>query len=158
MRRRTACAPRSARYCAAMMSTAKVEAFLAEPRNVVIGGVRKDGRPHLTPNWFVWDGRQFYVSTTKKRAKYSIFRRDPRVELLIDDSSGFRAVMVSGRVEIREEITAELPRFRAIREKHGLSVPPDDEHLASLAQEDRVLLVITPDQPIGSWTAWGLDG
>lgn len=140
-----------------MTSTAKVEAFLAEPRNVVIGGVRQDGRPHLTPNWFLWDGRHFYVSTTKKRAKYSIFRRDPRVELLIDDSSGFRAVMVSGQVEIREEIEPELSHFRAIREKHGLRVPPDDEHLASLAKEQRVLLVITPDQPIASWTAWGLD-
>lgn len=140
-----------------MTSTAKVEAFLAEPRNVIIAGIRKDGRPQLTPNWFVWDGVRFNVSTTKGRAKYAIFRRDPRVELLVDDSAGFRAVLISGRAEIREEIGAELAHFRAIREKHGMRVPPDDEHLAALAKEQRVLLVITPDQPIGGWTAWGLD-
>jgi hypothetical protein len=29
-----------------MASIEKIEAFLAERRNVVVGGVRKDGRPH----------------------------------------------------------------------------------------------------------------
>jgi hypothetical protein len=28
----------------------KVEAFLAERRNVIVAGVRRDGRPQLTPN------------------------------------------------------------------------------------------------------------
>ena len=48
--------------------------------------------------------------------KYSIFRRDPRAQLLIDDPTGFRAVLVPATVEIREDLAAELPRFRAIRE------------------------------------------
>ena len=140
-----------------MPATDKLEAFLAEPRNVVIAGIRRDGTPHLTPNWFFWDGQRFYVSTTRNRAKYAIFKRDPRVQLLVDDSTGFRAVMVAGTVEIREDIAAELPRFRAIREKHGMKVLGDEEHLRSLAEDDRVLLAITPDGPPSSWTAWGLD-
>ena len=61
-----------------MPSEDKITAFLAEPRNVIVAGIRKDGRPHLSPNWFFWDGENFYVSTTRKRAKYHIFRRDPR--------------------------------------------------------------------------------
>ena len=140
-----------------MASTEKIEAFLAEPRNVVVAGIRRDGRPHLTPNWFYWDGERFYVSTTRNRAKYAIFSRDPRVQLLVDDSTGFRAVMIPGTVEIREDIAAELPRFRAIREKHGMKVLGDEEHLRSLAEDDRVLLAITPNGPPSSWTAWGLD-
>jgi PPOX class probable F420-dependent enzyme len=140
-----------------MPSTEKLEAFLAEPRNVVIAGIRHDGTPHLTPNWFHWDGERFYVSTTRSRAKYAIFRRDPRVQLLVDDSTGFRAVMVPGTVEIREDLGAELPRFRAIREKHGMTIPGDKEHLRSLAEDGRVLLAITPAGPPSTWTAWGLD-
>ena len=62
-----------------MASTDKIEAFLAEPRNVVVAGIRRDGSPHLSPNWFYWDGERFYVSTMRSRAKYAIFRRDPRV-------------------------------------------------------------------------------
>jgi PPOX class probable F420-dependent enzyme len=140
-----------------MTSADKIEAFLAEPRNVVVAGIRRDGRPHLTPNWFSWDGQRFYVSTTRGRAKYAIFRRDPRAQLLVDDPTGFRAVLVPATVEIREDIAAELPRFRAIREKYGLAVPDDAEHLRALAAEGRVLLAMTPDRAPSSWTCWGLD-
>ena len=140
-----------------MASTGKVEAFLAERRNVVVAGVGRDGRPHVTPNWFYWDGQRFYVSTTRGRVKYAIFRRDPRALLLVDDSTGFRAVLVPATVEIREDIAAELPLFRAIREKHGVAVPDDDEHLRALTAEGRVLLAMTPDQPLSRWTCWGLD-
>ncbi len=102
-----------------MASTDKIEVFLAERRNAVVAGIRRDGRPHLSPNWFCWDGQRFYVSTTRSRGKYAIFRRDPRAQLLIDDPTGFRAVLVPATVEIREDIAAELPRFRAIRESTG---------------------------------------
>jgi Major intrinsic protein/Pyridoxamine 5'-phosphate oxidase len=77
-----------------MASTEKIEAFLAERRNVVVAGIRRDGRPHLTPNWFSWDGERFYVSTTR--------------------------------------------------------------HLRALAAEGRVLLAITPDEPLSSRTTTGL--
>jgi PPOX class probable F420-dependent enzyme len=138
-------------------SAEKIEAFLAEPRNVVVAGIRRDGRPQLSPNWFSWDGERFYVSTTRGRVKYAIFRRDPRAQLLVDDSVRFRAVLVPATVEIREDIAAELPRFRAIREKYGLAVPDDEEHLRALAAEGRVLLAMTPDRPLSGWTCWGLD-
>ena len=71
-----------------MASTSKIEAFLAEPRNIVVAGIRRDGSPHLSPNWFYWDGQRFYVSTTRHRAKYAIFRRDSQAQLLVDDCTG----------------------------------------------------------------------
>jgi len=140
-----------------LASSDKIEAFLAEPRNVVVAGIRRDGRPHLSPNWFYWDGQRFYVSTTRGRVKYAIFRRESRAQLLVDDSTGFRAVLVPATAEIRENIAAELPRFRAIREKHGWAVPDHDAHLRALMAEGRVLLAFTPDGPPSSWTCWGLD-
>src|SRR2546429_565846 len=87
--------------------------FLAEPRNVIVAGIRRDGRPHLSPNWFYWDGQHFYVSTTRSRVKYAIFRRDPRAQLLIDDSTRFRAVLVAATVEIREDLAAAPPPAHA---------------------------------------------
>jgi PPOX class probable F420-dependent enzyme len=148
---------RRAGYGDGMSSSAQLEAFLAEPRNVIVAGIRKDGRPHLSPNWFVWDGERFYISTTRGRAKYAIFRRDPRVELDIDDATGFRSVLVSGTAEIREDVHAELSRFRAIGQKYGRPDRPDEELAESLIADDRVLLVITPSGPPSAWTAWGLD-
>jgi PPOX class probable F420-dependent enzyme len=139
-----------------MSSTTALEAFLAEPRNVIVAGIRKDGRPHLSPNWFFWDGAHFYVSTTRKRAKYTIFRRDPRAELVVDDADGMRYVEIPATVEIREDVPPNVGLFRAIREKHGRAVPADDELAASLIADDRVLLVFTPSAPQADWTTMNI--
>jgi PPOX class probable F420-dependent enzyme len=139
-----------------MSATSELDAFLAEPRNVIVGGVRRDGRPHLSPNWFVWDGANFYVSTTRSRAKYHIFRRDPRAELVVDDSTGFRYVGLPAAAQIRENVGAELPVFRAIREKYGREVPPDDELAAQLVADNRILLAFTPSVPQSDWIVHGL--
>ena len=140
-----------------MPSREKIEAFLAEPRNVIVVGVREDGRPHATPNWFHWDGERFYVSTTRTRVKYALFSANPTAELVIDDSTGFRTVIVPATVEIREDLPSELGHFRSIRVKHRMDVPNDQEHLAALAAEGRVLLAFLPDRPLQAWTAWGFD-
>jgi uncharacterized pyridoxamine 5'-phosphate oxidase family protein len=140
-----------------MAAPDKLKAFLAEPRNIVIAGIRRNGEPHLSPNWFSFDGEKFYVSTTRSRAKYSIFRGNPRAVVLIDDSTGARYVRVPVTVEVREDLPAELPRFRAIREKMGVAVPSDSEFLAWLASDGRVLLAMTPDGPPETWTTHGLD-
>jgi uncharacterized pyridoxamine 5'-phosphate oxidase family protein len=140
-----------------MAATDKLNAFLGERRNIVIAGIRRNGEPHLSPNWFSFDGGKFYVSTTRARVKYAIFRNNPRGVVIIDDSTGFRYVRVPVTVEIREDLPAELPRFRAIREKMGVAVPSDEEFLASLRSEGRVLLAMTPDGPPETWTINGLD-
>jgi len=140
-----------------MTTPTALEAFLAEPRNVVVAGIRKDGRPHLSPNWFFWDGERFYVSTTRPRVKYKIFSRDPRVELVVDDATGHRYVALSGTVEIREDVEPNLHLFSAIREKHGREIPPGTDLAAALIADDRVLLAITPTAPPSDWTVVGLD-
>jgi PPOX class probable F420-dependent enzyme len=139
----------------AAMASDHLEAFLAAQRNLIVAGTRVDGRPHVTPTWFYWDGERFYVSTTRSRSKYAIFRRDPRAQLVVDDPAGLRAVLIPATVEIREDAAAELSRFGAIRDKYRMDVLSDQEHLESLLAEGRVLLAITPDGPPSSWTSWG---
>jgi PPOX class probable F420-dependent enzyme len=136
-------------------SNDSLAAFLAERRNLILAGTRADGRPHVTPNWFYWDGERFYVSTTRGRMKYAIFRRDPRAQLVVDDPAGLRAVLIPATVEIREDTATQLPRFQAIRDKYGMSPLSEQEHLESLIAEGRVLLVITPEGPPSTWTSWG---
>lgn len=139
-----------------MSSSTALEAFLAEPRNVIVAGIRKDGRPHVSPNWFFWDGEHFYVSTTRKRAKYTIFRRDPRAVLVVDEPAGMRYVEIPATTEIREDVPANVHLFRAIREKHGRAVPADDQFAADLIADDRVLLVFTPSTPQSEWTSMNI--
>ena len=139
------------------MSREQIEAFLAEPRNAMVAAIRADGRPQMTPNWFHWDGVRFYVSTTKRRRKYENFSRDARVQLAIDDATGFRTVLVDGTVEIRDDHEAVLEQFKAIRAKHSRE-QRDEDLLEELRREQRILLVITPDKPIDEWTSWGPPG
>ena len=136
------------------MTREQMEEFLVEPRNAMVAAIRPDGRPQMTPNWFHWDGSRFYISTTKSRRKYSNFNRDPRVQLAIDDASGFKTVLVDGTVEIREDLDEQLPHFNAIRAKHGVAPVDDAAMLERLRKEDRVMLVVTPDKPVDEWTRW----
>lgn len=124
----------------------------------MVAAIRRDGRPQMTPNWFHFDGARFYVSTMRSRAKYRMLKRDPRVQLAIDDATGHRSVLVDGTVEVREDLANCLAYFRAIRTKHAVAVPDDDGTLlASLEADGRVLLVITPDKPVFQWRVLGLD-
>jgi hypothetical protein len=89
--------------------------------------------------------------------KYKIFSRDPRVELIIDDAGGHRYVRVSGTVQSLEDIPSNLPIDRALRERNGMPVGDDEEFAASLAADNRVLLVVTPDKPASEWSVLGLE-
>jgi hypothetical protein len=76
---------------------------------------------------------------------------------VVDDATGHRYVALSGTVEILEDVKPNLGRFRAIREKHGREIPPDETLAADLIADDRVLLAITPTAPQSGWTTTGLD-
>ncbi|MCI4338523.1 MAG: pyridoxamine 5'-phosphate oxidase family protein [Thermoplasmata archaeon] len=138
-----------------MVTPEALDVFLSEARNVVVAGVASSGRPVMTPNWFHWDGERFYVSTTRDRLKYPMFTRDPRVQLLFDDPTGFRSVIVNGRVEFWEDLDVTLPYFRAIRGKHGRPAVDDETMRSGLEKENRVLLVVVPEKAPADWTAWG---
>jgi len=49
--------------------SADVEAFLRQPRVAALSTVRPDGRPHVTPVWYDFDGREFTVSTFRTTQK-----------------------------------------------------------------------------------------
>ena len=132
-----------------------MDTFLAEPRNAIVAGVRTDGRPSMTPNWFLWQDGRFYISTTKARVKYRLFSRDPRVQLAIDDSMGFRYLVINGTVEIGEDVDRGLPYFQALRQKHGRHEQNKDELRAEMVRDERVLLIITPDTAQAEWLGQG---
>ena len=134
---------------------AAIDAFLAEPRNAIVAGVRIDGRPSMTPNWFLWQDNRFYISTTKSRVKYRLFARDPRVQLMIDDSMGLRYVVINGTVAIEDDVDDGLVFFKALRAKHSRTEQNDDELRLEMIRDQRVLLVVTPDDEQSDWHCKG---
>ena len=54
-------------------------------RTLKVATVRRDGRPHVAPVWFVLDGDSLVFATSGKSIKGQNMERDPRVCLLVED-------------------------------------------------------------------------
>ena len=72
--------------------------LLEASQNLVLATIHRDGRPQLTPVWYLWDGQAFWISTPSVATKVSNIRADQRVTMCIDgDALGVREyVQVSG--------------------------------------------------------------
>lgn len=85
-------------------------AFLLEgTRTGKLATVRRDGRPHVVPIWFVLDGDDVVLTTGAGTVKGRNIRRDPRVCLCVDDEDPpYAYVMVEGEAQISEDPDALL--------------------------------------------------
>ena len=64
----------------------RVVAFLsAGTRTGMLGFVASDGRPLVTPVWFVVDDGELVFATHRDTPKYRALQRDPRVAICVDD-------------------------------------------------------------------------
>lgn len=131
------------------LSQDKRDAFLAGKRNAILATIRKDGSPQLTPVWYRWDGERFWVSTTKKRAKYKNIVHDPRVSLCIDDAEHFTTVIASGAARLTEE-NLWVDTQKIGERYRGPEQAAADSKRMQEQKEPRVLVVLKPQQVI-SW-------
>ncbi|MFD7136089.1 PPOX class F420-dependent oxidoreductase [Streptomyces sp. NPDC059894] len=67
--------------------------------------VRADGRPHVTPVWFLLDGDEVVFTTGANTVKGRNLARDGRVALCVDDDRPpFDYVVVQGVADISEDL------------------------------------------------------
>nr|WP_241250229.1 PPOX class F420-dependent oxidoreductase [Protofrankia symbiont of Coriaria myrtifolia] len=73
--------------------------------------VRRDGRPHVVPIWFVLDGEDVVFTTGADSVKGRALRREGRASLCVDDENPpYSFVLVEGRASVSED-PAELLRW-----------------------------------------------
>jgi len=78
-----------------------------------LGTVRPDGRPHLVPVWFLWDGERILIFS-KNDQKIKNLGSNKRVMLALDDTKGGDdVVMVEGDATLPERgsVTPALPAY-----------------------------------------------
>ncbi len=80
---------------------ARAEAFLKGRHFGKIATISKDGSPHLTPIWYLYEDGKLIINTTTDRVKFRNIRRDPRVSFLVDD--GYPYLMILGRARVANE-------------------------------------------------------
>lgn len=132
-----------------MVFTPEEEAFIREHRLAVVSTVRKDGGPQATPVYYVYDGDKLYISVTKTRKKTLNAQRDPRVAVtVIAEERPFKHVQVTGRAEITDTNLLDMSHriWSTFRE------PPED-FAKVLADQDRVLMVVTPEHATSNLAA-----
>ncbi len=121
--------------------------FLASHRLAVVGMLRQEKSPQLSPVYYVMDGDDLLISTTATRAKAKAVRKDPRVSVCaLGEQAPFPYLTVYGRGRI--ETTGVVELMMRIGEKmYGRPVPeamrPAVEERART--EQRVVLRVTPE-------------
>ena len=76
--------------------------------------VRADGRPHVTPIWFVLDCDEVVLMTHETSAKARALRREPRAALCVDDQQPpYSFVLLEGTATTSEDLD-ELRRWAAV--------------------------------------------
>ncbi len=67
--------------------------------------LRKDGRPHVTPIWFVLDGDDVVFTTHETSLKGRALRRDPNIALCVDDDRPpFAYVLIEGQATVDTDV------------------------------------------------------
>ena len=124
---------------------ARQEEFLRTMPNAIVATIRRSGLPQLTPNWYVWTGSEFWISTADWTAKTRNLRRDDRIVLCIDDPASGDYVQVVGTALLIEGDAVREPTLELIRKYRAEAdvIPHWD---AINAESDRVLIVVKPSR------------
>jgi len=135
------------------MTAAEVDEFLTAERTCRVATAGRDGRPHVVPLWFVWDGESLWLSSLVRSQRWTDLMRDPRVAVIVDagvEYNELRGVELSGavagvgdvpRTATLDPVVAEPERLFADKYAGGVQVPPDGRH---------AWLRLTPDKLV-SW-------
>jgi PPOX class probable F420-dependent enzyme len=84
------------------MTADERDAFLTTERTCRVATAGADGRPHVVPLWFVWDGRALWLSSIVRSQRWTDLARDPRVAVVVDAGEQYgqlRGVEITGVAE-----------------------------------------------------------
>jgi PPOX class probable F420-dependent enzyme len=131
------------------LAATRIRRFLEQEPVVWLSTVRPDGRPHLVPIWFWWDGRALLVFSKPDAQKVRNLRANPSVMLALGDAEDdFDVGMFEGRAELLDRPTGEvmpqehLAKYARQLAAMGLSA---EEYAATYSQ----VLRIVPSRALG---------
>ncbi len=126
------------------------ERLRAEPI-IWLATVRPDGRPHLVPVWFFWDGETITIYSQPDNRKMRNLQLNPNVSLALNTADeGDDVVIVEGKAELlgKSAQTMNGPAYVAkyARLIENMQTTPDE-----IAADYSEVIRITPTRFI-SWT------
>jgi PPOX class probable F420-dependent enzyme len=114
--------------------------------------VRPDGRPHLVPVWFHWDGQDVLIFSKPRDQKIRNLRHSPRVVLALETADlGDEVVLIEGTAVFLDEPSSVVtpPEYQ---EKYAALIARLGWEPAGMAREYSLALRVTPTKFI----SWGV--
>jgi nitroimidazol reductase NimA-like FMN-containing flavoprotein (pyridoxamine 5'-phosphate oxidase superfamily) len=127
----------------------EIETLLALDVPARLATLDRQGFPHITPLWFVWENEAFFMTSICDRPHLRRLSRNPRAGLCIDveeperddGQRPNRQVRAVGNVELLPD--RESKWTRRITEKY-VRGPAATKMLAARAADDRILICLRP--------------
>jgi PPOX class probable F420-dependent enzyme len=118
-------------------------ALLARSRNGVLATTGPAGSPHAAPVWYLWDGAEIRISTTRTTQKVRDIERDPRVAFCVDDQvAGEYLTLYGEAVIVAGERVTELTWPLLLAYMHPAEAAARWERID--ADGSRVVIVLRP--------------
>src|SRR3989337_1000010 len=81
--------------------SADVKAFLGQPHVAALATVRPDGRPHVTPVWYDFDGSEFTVASFRTTQKLkNVARKGFAALCIFTQEPPYRNVIIEGTARV----------------------------------------------------------
>lgn len=135
------------------LSQAEIDAFLAQPVIARIATVRPDGRPHVVPIWFYWDGSSIFMETPPTFVKAKNLHKNPNCAITIDITEGglrFKGVVLEGKVELLTDRQSVLDMVTCIYTKYLGPEAIQSPTPKGMIQSEHVIIKLTPERVL-SW-------
>lgn len=129
------------------MTPEQTAAFLSEgTRTGKLAWVGHDGRPHVTPIWFVLDGDDLVFNTHESSGKAKALRREGRACLVVDEE---RPPYAYVKIDAAVTFDDDLGRVRAAATEIGgryMGADRAEEFGARNGVAGELLVRLTPDK------------
>ncbi len=126
-----------------------IEERLRSAPIVWLGSVRPDGRPHLVPVWFLWDGATILIFSIPDNQKLRNIAHNPNVTLAVDDSKGGNdPIVIEGLAELLPDGSVATT-MSAYAEKYATLLTEMGWSAATMAPNYSQAIRITPTRFMG---------
>ncbi len=128
------------------MTNEEIRAFLMDKvRTGKLSSVCADGRPHVTPIWYVLDGDDLLFMTWHESIKRKNIERDGRVAICVDDESPpYAFVLIEGTAKIDNPTPEQMLKWSTEIGGRYMGADRAEEFGKRNAVEGELLIRLTP--------------